>query len=39
MFYWFIFSDGYKACVRGYSKQELRIEERTHGKLLYKVKA
>lgn len=39
MFYWFTFSDGYSVCVRGFSKQELRVEERKHGKLMQKTKA
>ena len=38
-YYWFIFADGYLACVRGFSKQELRVEENKHGKLLRKVEA
>jgi hypothetical protein len=39
MFYWFIFSDGYSTCVKGMSKQELRIEENKHGKLIDKRRA
>jgi len=39
MFYWFIFEDGYETCVKGFSKQELRVEERKHGKLIKKVRA
>ncbi len=39
MFYRFTFSDGYVAICRGYSRQELRVEERKHGKLLSKVPA
>jgi hypothetical protein len=39
MFYWFTFADGYSVCVRGLSKQELRVEERKHGKLKNKQKA
>ena len=38
-FYWFEFADGYKCCVAGLSKQELRVEESKHGKLLRKVEA
>ena len=26
-FYWFEFEDGYRCCVAGMSKQELRVEE------------
>lgn len=36
-FYWFIFEDGYRVCTRGFSKQELAVEERKHGKLVSKV--
>ena len=39
MVYWFIFTDGYEVCTRGLSKQELRVEERKHGKLIAKEKA
>ena len=39
MFYWFTFEDGYRVCVRGFSKQELRIETIKHGKLINKVVA
>jgi hypothetical protein len=35
-FYWFEFEDGYRCCVAGMSKQELRVEESKHGKLLRK---
>lgn len=35
-FYWFTFADGYRACTRGYSKLELKVEERKHGKLMSK---
>ena len=35
-YYWFTFTDGYKCCVRGMSKQELKIEEMKHGKLVKK---
>ena len=38
-FYWFEFEDGYRCCVAGMSKQELRVEESKHGKLLRKVEA
>lgn len=38
-FYWFEFEDGYRCCVAGMSKQELRVEENKHGKLLRKVEA
>lgn len=31
--YKYIFADGYYSFVRGYSKQELGVEERKHGKL------
>ena len=34
--YWFVFADGYKCCCMGMSKQEKAVEERAHGKLLYK---
>jgi hypothetical protein len=37
MFYWFLFEDGYQVCAKGFSKQELRIEERKHGKLVGKM--
>ena len=39
MFYWFEFEDGYKCCVKGFSKQELKIEEQKHGKVVKKEKA
>ncbi len=26
-FYWYEFSDGYKCCVKGLSKQEIKFEE------------
>lgn len=39
MFYWFTFADGYSVCVKGFSKQELRIEEYKHGKVVKKEKA
>jgi hypothetical protein len=34
-FYWFTFSDGYRVCVRGFSKQEMAIEVQKHGKLVF----
>lgn len=33
-FYWYWFEDGYKCCVVGFSKQELKIEQIKHGKLI-----
>lgn len=39
MFYWFIFADGYRTAVRGFSKRELKIEEMKHGKLIRKIPA
>ena len=38
-YYWFTFADGYSVCVKGFSKQEVRVEENKHGKLLRKVEA
>lgn len=38
-FYLFEFTDGYRCYVRGFSKQELLIEESKHGKLLRKLEA
>lgn len=38
-FYWFIFKDGYKICCAGLSRQELKVEEAKHGKLIKKVSA
>lgn len=35
-YYKFTFQDGYFCYMRGMSKQELRIEESKHGKLLRK---
>jgi hypothetical protein len=35
-YYWFTFADGYRCCVRGFSKQELAVEKRKHGKLVGK---
>ena len=37
MFYWFTFEDGYSVCVKGFSKQEMKVENRKHGKLISKV--
>lgn len=37
--YWFIFADGTRECVMGFSKHELAIMEREHGKLVRKVLA
>ena len=39
MFYWYVFEDGYRACVKGYSKTELKHETRKHGKLINKFMA
>lgn len=39
MFYWFTFEDGYAVCVKGFSKQEMKVEIRKHGRLLSKVRA
>ena len=39
MFYWFIFADGYEVCAKGLSRQELKVEERKHGKLIAKERA
>ena len=33
-YYWFTFADGYRVCTRGFSAQELRVEESKHGKLV-----
>lgn len=38
-FYWFIFEDGYRCCVRGMDKLELAAEVRKHGKLIRKTEA
>lgn len=35
-YYWFTFADGYSVCVRGFSNQELKVEEMKHGKLVKK---
>lgn len=34
--YWYLFSDGYRVCVRGMSAQELKGEVARHGKLISK---
>lgn len=39
MFYWYTFEDGYSTCVKGFSKQELRVEEHKHGKVVKKERA
>ena len=36
MFYCFLFEDGYTVYTRGFSKQEMRVEVRKHGKLIMK---
>ena len=33
-YYWFTFADGYTVCTRGFSSQELKVEELKHGKLI-----
>ena len=38
-FYWFTFEDGYRVCVRGFSKQELAVEEKKHGRVVRKERA
>jgi hypothetical protein len=38
-YYWFTFADGYSVCARGFSNQELRVEESKHGKLVKKENA
>ena len=35
-FYWFTFADGYRVCVRGFSKDELKRETAIHGALIKK---
>ena len=35
--YLFTFEDGYQAICRGYSRQEMAVEVRKHGKLVSKV--
>lgn len=37
-FYRFRFADGYECIAKGFSSQELRVEEDKHGKLLSKKK-
>lgn len=39
LYFWYVFEDGYRCCVRGLSEKELRIEECKHGKLLHKYEA
>ena len=39
MFYWYTFADGYRCCVRGFDRVELRAAERKHGKLVNKTPA
>lgn len=39
MFYWFTFEDGYEVCTRGFSRQEMAVEVRKHGKLISKERA
>ena len=34
MFLWYYFEDGYKVCVQGFSRQELAVEIRKHGKVV-----
>ena len=33
-YFWFIFADGYRVLTRGFSKQELMVEESKHGKII-----
>ena len=33
-FYWYVFEDGYRVCVRGFSRTELEHEEQKHGKVV-----
>jgi hypothetical protein len=33
-YFWYTFTDGYRVCVRGFSKQELAVEENKHGRLI-----
>ena len=35
-YYWFTFEDGYRVGASGFSKQELAVEERKHGRLVNK---
>lgn len=34
MFKWYIFADGFRECVKGYSKQEFKVMTHKHGKLV-----
>lgn len=36
MFYWYTFADGYRVCVKGFSKSELKREIIKHGELIRK---
>ena len=38
-YYWFIFEDGYRCCVRGFSEQELQNEINKHGMMIKKERA
>ena len=38
-YFWFTFADGYRVCVRGFSKQELAVEVQKHGKVIKKESA
>ena len=37
--YWYVFADGYRVCVRGMSAHEKKVEESEHGKLISKTLA
>ncbi len=37
--YWYVFADGYRVCVRGFSAHERKVEESKHGKLISKTLA
>lgn len=39
MYYWYTFKDGYRVCVKGFSKNELAWEVKKHGKLITKEQA
>ena len=39
MYFWYTFADGYRVCVRGFSKQELAVEVKKHGKVIKKESA
>jgi len=39
IYYWHQFKDGYRCCVRGFSKNELEREIIKHGKLIKKERA